>query len=174
MSHAKTLALSSNPDPTRAEYLDFYQRLRFRIRKSLARRSENSASTTKKGWGGLVEYLSVLPDLFHLGVNLLLDKTVPTENKGALIAALVYVMSPIDLIPDALPIAGWMDDLMVMIVALNKFLDTQKPEMAAAIERHWAGDEEVLKLLRHLLAIGDDAIEFFPKRLTRMMRDLFK
>lgn len=174
MTDAKTLALAPNTGMGSDEYLDFYQRLRARIRKSVARRAEGPVRASASRWNMLVEYLSVLPDLFHLGVNLLFDKAVPTENKGALIAALVYVMSPIDLVPDALPIAGWVDDLVVMIVALNKFLETQKPEMAAAIERHWAGDQDIFKLLRHLLAIGDDAIEFFPKRLTRMMRDMFK
>lgn len=174
MSHSKALVLSEADDPSRGAYLDFYQRLRTRIRHSLARRAKPASPANRSAFGGLVEYLATLPDLFHLAVNLLLDKAVPTENKGALIAALVYVMSPIDLIPDALPIAGWVDDLIVIIVALNKFLETEKPELAAAVQRHWAGDEDVFALLKHLLAIGDGAIEFFPKRLTRMMRDMFR
>ncbi|WP_139558791.1 YkvA family protein [Methylotetracoccus oryzae] len=171
MSDSKAVVLSATRDGS--AYFDFYQRLRARIRHSLARRKAPGPPASS-AFGGLVEYLSTLPDLFHLGVSLLLDKSVPSENKGALIAALVYVMSPIDLIPDALPIAGWVDDLIVIIVALNKFLETEKPEVAAAVRRHWAGDQDVFELLKHLLAVGDGAIEFFPKRLTRMMRDMFR
>ncbi|RYU57964.1 DUF1232 domain-containing protein [Methylolobus aquaticus] len=171
MSDSKAVVLTATRDGS--AYFDFYQRLRARIRHSLARRKAPGPPQSS-AFGGLVEYLSTLPDLFHLGVSLLLDKSVPSENKGALIAALVYVMSPIDLIPDALPIAGWVDDLIVIIVALNKFLETEKPEVAAAVRRHWAGDQDVFELLKHLLAVGDGAIEFFPKRLTRMMRDMFR
>ena len=174
MSHSKALVSAPTSGDSREAYFDFYRRLRLRLRHSLERRAKTSAPAARQAFGGLVEYLSALPDLFHLAVNLLLDRAVPTENKGALIAAIVYVMSPLDLIPDALPVAGWIDDLIVIIVALNKLLETEKPEVEAAVRRHWAGDRDVFELLKHVLAIGDGAIEFFPKRLTRMLRDMFR
>jgi uncharacterized membrane protein YkvA (DUF1232 family) len=176
MANSKALVISRTTDAASSGYLDFYQRLRERLRHSLDRRKAGptAAAGKKTAFGGLVEYLSTLPDLFHLAVSLLLDRSVPTDNKGALIAAVAYVMSPIDLIPDALPIAGWVDDLIVIIVALNKFLETEKPEVAAAVKRHWAGDQDVFEVLKHLLAVGDGAIEFFPKRMTRMLRDMFR
>jgi len=174
MTETKTLVLTRSGDSSGEIYFDFYRRLRARIRHSLERRKAPASPESRPAFGGLVEYLATLPDLFHLAVQLLLDKAVPSENKGALIAALVYVMSPIDLIPDALPIAGWVDDLIVIIVALNKFLETEKPEVAAAVRRHWAGDQDAFELVKHVLAVGDGAIEFLPKRVTRMMRDMFR
>lgn len=41
------------------------------------------------------------------------------KSKGALLAGILYVMSPLDLLPDYLPVIGWVDDLVVAILALN-------------------------------------------------------
>ena len=53
----------------------------------------------------------------------LADTNVPFLKKGVLIAALVYVISPIDLIPD-IPIIGWLDDMgvigMVWVYLMNQ------------------------------------------------------
>ena len=43
----------------------------------------------------------------------------------ALIASLVYVFSPIDLIPDVLPVAGWLDDLLIGITGVLHFFQMQ-------------------------------------------------
>jgi len=34
-----------------------------------------------------------------------------------IVAAIIYIISPIDLVPDFIPVAGWLDDLAVLIVA---------------------------------------------------------
>ena len=116
----------------------------------------------------------LLPDLFHLAVKLIFDRRVPPENKGALVAAVIYVVSPLDLIPDTIPVAGWVDDLIILIIGLNKFLETENEIVAAAVKRHWAGDEDVFHLVRHILSIANAAIEFLPKNIIRLIKDLFK
>lgn len=156
------------------EMLDFYQKLRRRIDARLVRPDEDSASVAIGPLRALVGALALLPDLFHLGVRLVLDPEVPTENKGALLAVLIYVMSPIDFIPDVIPVSGWVDDLVVLVIGLNKFLETDQPAVRAAIRRHWSGAGEVIAVLKHLLGIADEAIEFLPKKLMRMMKDIFR
>ena len=36
------------------------------------------------------------------------------------IAAVLYILWPLDLIPDVVPIAGWADDIVVLLLALNQ------------------------------------------------------
>lgn len=150
--------------------LDFYQKLRRKIRKQLARRS---ASGKGPEYDSFVEALAVLPDFFHLAIKCLFDRSIPVENKGALVLAVAYVVSPLDLVPDILPIAGWLDDLIVLTMGMNKFLEIDKEAVRAAVDRHWAGEGDVLETVKHVLSVGDAAIDFLPKRFMCMIRTMF-
>lgn len=48
------------------------------------------------------------------------SKKVPVKDKAIIIGALGYLISPLDVIPDAIPIAGLSDDLAVLIYVLHK------------------------------------------------------
>lgn len=150
--------------------LDFYQKLRRKIRKQLERRT---ASHKGPEYDAFVETLAVLPDLFHLAIKCLFDRKIPIENKGALVLAVAYVVSPLDLVPDIIPIAGWLDDLIVLTMGMNKFLEIDKDAVRASVTRHWAGEGDVLKTVKHVLAVGDAAIDFLPKRFISMIRSMF-
>lgn len=154
------------------ELLDWYQRLRRRIQDTLKSRAE-SGSTVDGASERLVTYLSLLPDLFHLGVRLIFDREVPAANKGALIAAVAYVVSPIDLIPDAIPVAGWIDDLIAMALGLNRFLDTQDDAAAKSVAKYWAGDQDVFETVKHILEIAEEAVTFLPKTVLGMLKGVF-
>lgn len=54
---------------------------------------------------------------FSRGLSFLRDPHVPVWKKGLALFAVVYVVSPIDVIPDMIPILGWMDDLGVLAIA---------------------------------------------------------
>lgn len=157
-----------------AEYDDFYKKLRRTVKRQLNAWRKKKKGKKKTSLDVLIEMLFLLPDLFHLSVRLLLDKKVPTENKGALVAGIAYLVSPIDLIPDAIPVYGYVDDLIVMALALNKFLDTKDKKVADAVKRHWAGDEDVFKVVKHIIAVADAAVEFLPKKLLRILKGMFK
>ena len=150
--------------------MDFYQRLRSKIGKQLEGQGESGKGAT---YDRLVAALYVLPDMFHLGVKCIFDKTIPIENKGALVLAVGYVISPIDLVPDFIPIGGWLDDLLVMTMGLNKFLDLDKSAVRSAVEKHWAGEGDVLDTVKHVLAVGDSAIEFLPKKFLSVVKSMF-
>jgi len=51
------------------------------------------------------------------------DPRVPPSRKALLGIAGAYIVSPIDLIPDAIPLIGAMDDVAVMVIAIDVFLD---------------------------------------------------
>jgi uncharacterized membrane protein YkvA (DUF1232 family) len=50
---------------------------------------------------------------------ILRDARTPATAKLATIAAILYVLSPIDLVPDFIPILGWLDDGIVAILLLK-------------------------------------------------------
>lgn len=153
------------------EVLDWYQKLRAKIRSAL---SNYDAGVGKKKWfAPFVELLIWLPDLLHLAIKLLFDKNVPAANKGMLIAAIAYVISPIDVIPDSIPIAGWVDDLFVITLALSRFLNTDNPEVDAAVRRHWAGDSNVIEIIAHILKVFEAATGSFPKKLVGLLKGMF-
>ena len=54
---------------------------------------------------------------------LVIDERTPVSRKVLLAGALGYLVLPADLIPDRIPIIGGLDDLVVMVLALDVFLD---------------------------------------------------
>ncbi len=48
------------------------------------------------------------------------SKKVPVKDKAMIIGALGYLISPLDVVPDAIPIAGLSDDLAVLLYVLHK------------------------------------------------------
>ncbi len=67
--------------------------------------------------------------------RLLLDERVPLWQKAIPVAAAVYLVSPLDLIPDVLPVVGQLDDLAVLLGSLRLFRSLVPP---ALIEEHLA------------------------------------
>lgn len=157
------------------QLLDFYQKIRKNINKSADDfRIQNSQGKHYDiGLGKFIRFLAIFPDIVHLSIKLLFDKTVPSEKKGSLVAAIGYLVSPIDIIPDALPVYGFVDDLIVLAIALNSFIDTSDPNIKKAIEKYWAGDENIIDTIKHILEVFDSAVEFLPKKLLKIVKDSF-
>ena len=77
---------------------------------------------------------------------------VSKADKAIIIGALGYMISPLDVIPDAIPIAGLTDDLAVLLYVLKKVWTGIDPEIIAkARERlsKWF-DEEEINEIQHL------------------------
>ena len=58
----------------------------------------------------------------RLVARLMLDRRVPLKSKLILPAGILYVISPIDLVPDILPALGRIDDVVVLLLSLALFL----------------------------------------------------
>jgi uncharacterized membrane protein YkvA (DUF1232 family) len=76
-----------------------------------------------------------LPTYARLVWGLARDPRTPLGLKALLVAALVYVVVPIDLIPDVVPILGAADDLTVLLLVLDLFISNAP---AAVREEHLA------------------------------------
>lgn len=88
-----------------------------------------------------------LPDCAVLLKRLAQDPRVPRRAKLALLAAAAYVAFPIDLVPDFIPVAGQLDDAIVVALALRAALRAVPPSV---VEEHWPGPPRSLALLLKL------------------------
>lgn len=71
---------------------------------------------------------------------------VSLKDKAIIIGALGYLISPLDVVPDAIPIAGLTDDLTVLLYALGKVwtsVDDEMKEQAHEKLSKWFDDDEV-------------------------------
>jgi uncharacterized membrane protein YkvA (DUF1232 family) len=90
----------------------------------------------------------LIPDLTALVRALLTDRATPRSVKIALAGLLVWLVCPIDLIPDFIPVIGPLDDLVLACLVLRWAGKRMGP---AWIRRHWRGTPEGLTLLERLL-----------------------
>ena len=83
-----------------------------------------------------------LPNFVRLYWRLFRDRRVSVWPKALLVAALAYVVLPFDLIPDAIPLLGEVDDLVILIAAARWFLQLCPPDVvrehARAIDGRFA------------------------------------
>ncbi len=88
--------------------------------------------------------LRALPDLARLMARLVADPVLPRTAKIALAAAAVYLLSPFDLIPDFIPLVGYLDDALLAAVLVDGVLNyVDRP----LILKYWPGTPESLERL---------------------------
>ncbi|MGB7219114.1 MAG: DUF1232 domain-containing protein [Vicinamibacterales bacterium] len=75
-----------------------------------------------RSWLSWPALLQTLFAHVRLAVRLVREPRVPVLMKALPLGALLYVVSPIDLIPDVLPVLGEIDDLSLVVIALVVFL----------------------------------------------------
>lgn len=97
------------------------------------------------------QLLRSVPDLLALLRGLLRDPRVPRGSKVLVGIAAVWVLSPIDLIPEFLPILGPLDDIVVVLLVLRHLL---KHTGAEVITEHWRGDPRVLERAIRTASMG--------------------
>jgi uncharacterized membrane protein YkvA (DUF1232 family) len=77
-----------------------------------------------------------IPDLLVLFRRLLADPRVPRWRKALIVALVAYLASPIDLVPDFIPVAGQLDDVVISALVLRIVLRGGGEEL---IREHWPG-----------------------------------
>jgi uncharacterized membrane protein YkvA (DUF1232 family) len=91
----------------------------------------------------------LLPDLASLLRGLLGDPRLTRGSKVLVGFAIVWVISPIDLLPEFLPVIGPLDDVLVVALVLRHLVKRAGPEV---VREHWRGDpvmlERALRALR--------------------------
>jgi uncharacterized membrane protein YkvA (DUF1232 family) len=90
------------------------------------------------------EAVSLLPDLGRLLRTLVADPRVPRRAKFVAGAAIAYVASPIDLMPDFVPSAGGLDDLLVVLAAVRFLVATAGYDLVREL---WTGNDAGFSLV---------------------------
>ena len=85
-----------------------------------------------------------IPDCIVLVGRLLRDPRVPRRHKLLLGALVGYLALPFDLVPDFIPVAGYLDDALVVALTLRAVLRGTGGEL---LREHWPGPESSLALL---------------------------
>jgi uncharacterized membrane protein YkvA (DUF1232 family) len=96
-----------------------------------------------------VELVRLVPDLLRLVRDLLLDRSAPTGVRVVLVVLLAWLVSPIDLIPEFIPVLGPLDDVIVAVVVLRY---VRQRFGAEELRRRWRGSPEGWALVKRLLA----------------------
>ena len=86
--------------------------------------------------------LQALPDLARTIVRLAADPILPAATKVVLAAAVLYLLSPIDLIPDFIPGLGALDDILVAAVVVDGLLNWVDRGL---VLKYWPGSAESLE-----------------------------
>ena len=138
-------------------------------------RGKVKAWCKRNGESNIASVLLWLPDLFMLCVGLIGDKRVPASVKISLVSAVAYVLSPFDLIPEAvLGVPGLIDDAGILAIALHAVLgmvNIDPDEWTKIMRDHWRGDEDPVKVIQKLFQfIMKNAARLFGKVWRSVIR----
>jgi len=93
------------------------------------------------------ELLKALPSLVRLMARLVGDPLLPRAAKIALAAAMVYLASPVDLIPDFIPLVGYLDDLLLGALVIDGLLNWVDRGL---VLKYWPGSPDSLERIARI------------------------
>ncbi len=99
----------------------------------------------------LTATLRLLPDVLVLVRRLAGDGSLPRGVRWRLVLLVAYLASPIDLVPDFIPVVGYADDALLVAWVLRSVVRVAGPE---ALERHWPGTPQGLATVRRLVGVA--------------------
>ncbi|MCX2928893.1 DUF1232 domain-containing protein [Mycobacterium sp. CVI_P3] len=101
---------------------------------------------------GVVDLVRLLPDVLRLLKRLATDPEMPRRIRVVLAGLLIFLASPIDVIPDFVPVLGVADDIVITALVLRWITRTAG---AQALSTHWPGTPDGLAALRRLCGLPD-------------------
>jgi uncharacterized membrane protein YkvA (DUF1232 family) len=96
----------------------------------------------------LRDLVGVVPDLLRLVRDLLGDPAVPFGVRAALVGLLIWLVNPIDIIPEFIPVLGPLDDVVVAVLILRY---ARRRVGDDELRRRWRGTPEGYELLGGIL-----------------------
>jgi uncharacterized membrane protein YkvA (DUF1232 family) len=114
----------------------------------------------------VAHYIGQLPKYLRLLAGLLTDRRVSTVDKLLVGAAIAYIVAPVDFLPDFVPFLGQVDDVYLLVLALQRLMRNAGRRV---VLEHWAGEASDLAAI-NLQRVLSAAAFFLPRRLTRRLR----
>ncbi len=124
----------------------FYEKLREKFAGKI---------TEEKKLKKVSDYLFLLPDFFILLCRLLMEDRVTNQTKAFILGVIAYVMLPIDIIPDFIPVIGFVDDLILVVFALDQIMKQTDEEIILA---NWSGRSDFILTVRNVIDIANKAV----------------
>lgn len=118
----------------------------------------------------VIYYVRQLPQYLRLLGGLIGDRRVSMVDKLLVMGAIGYIVMPIDLIPDFIPFFGEIDDLYLLVIALQRLVANAG---RGVLLHHWTGDPADLADLNLRGALAAAAF-FLPRRIRRRLRVIGK
>ena len=130
-------------------------------------RKEARGRTPRRGAKRTVlHYIRQLPHFLRLLFGLITDPRVALVDKLLVFGAIAYIVTPIDLIPDFIPFIGEVDDVYLLVIALQRLISNAG---RFVLLDHWGGEAEDLSDLNLRGALAAAAF-FLPRRIRRRLR----
>ncbi|MEG0774919.1 DUF1232 domain-containing protein [Clostridium sp.] len=124
----------------------------------------------------LHKYLVLIPDIIALFVRLYKDERVSKEIKINISVALAYLMYPLDIFPDFLPILGKIDDATIVFFILYRVLCDIPEEV---ILDNWEGEENIIVVCKEAVEflskiLGIDEMKKISTIISRLLKIVYK
>jgi len=111
----------------------------------------------------MTNLLMFLPNMVKLLGRLLTDNRVAVADKALFAAAMVYVIVPLDFIPDVFPFIGQIDDLYLVALTLVRLINRTDEKI---VREHWSGGGDIAALAD---SVANLAPMLLPKRVSRVL-----
>ena len=92
--------------------------------------------------------LGLVPDVVRLLRSVIADRSAPLDVRLVLIGLLAWILSPIDLIPEFIPVLGPLDDVVVAVVAMRY---VRRRVGVEDLRQRWSGTPEGFALLLRII-----------------------
>lgn len=109
-----------------------------------------------------------LPNFLRLLGGLLTDMRVSMTDKLLVAGAVAYILLPMDFIPDFIPFLGEVDDIFVLVLALQRLIANAG---RSVVQDHWMGDPKQLGSLDLERTLAAAAF-FLPRRIRRRLKTI--
>jgi uncharacterized membrane protein YkvA (DUF1232 family) len=113
--------------------------------------------------GVLREAATLIPNFLKLFYRLFKDSRAPLAEKALLAGTIIYVVSPLDFIPDLIPFVGQVDDLYLVALVVLRLLSRTDDE---ALREHWDGGGDLAALVGR---VERAARYVLPRRIRRIL-----
>jgi len=116
----------------------------------------------------VMDTIRQLPNYVRLLFGLLRDRRVAMVDKLLVGAAIAYIIAPVDLIPDWIPFLGEVDDVFLLVTALQRLITNAG---RSVVMQYWLGEPGELSTM-NLRSVLTAAAFFLPRRVRRRLRTI--
>ena len=112
----------------------------------------------------MLELLLFIPNLVALLIGLLRDGRVSQADKAILAGVIMYVIVPLDIIPDFIPFIGQVDDAYLLAISILRLLNRADRRV---VMDHWRGERDIKELVESIARMAEF---FLPKPIKNVLR----